>query len=137
MKKIALFAVVCCAFLLTGCNRNQQTYTTTTTYAFLNPVNVTRAEAIVTTINLYWDGDYVFTGNDMNYTDLKAKTKYISSVGAILARGGDIKTFMSGEDHFIYNLYRKADHTLLVSTKFYLDEEGNFTSERIVDNIEE
>ncbi|MBR4136171.1 MAG: hypothetical protein IKU03_07180 [Bacteroidales bacterium] len=137
MKKIALFALVCCAFVLSSCNRNQQTYVTTTDYVFLNPTNAISAKAIVSTINLYWDGEYVFTGNDVNYTDVKAKTKFISAVGAILARGGDIKQYMEGNDYFLYNLYRKSDNELLVSYKFYLEEDGDFTSQKIVDVVEE
>ncbi|MBO4488181.1 MAG: hypothetical protein J5741_00800 [Bacteroidales bacterium] len=137
MKKIALFALVCCAFVLSSCNRSQQTYVTTTDYVFLNPTNAISAKAIVNTINLYWDGEYVFTGNDVNYTDVKAKAKYISAVTAILARGGDIKQYMEGEDYFLYNLYRKADNELLVSYKFYVEEDGDFASQKLVDNVEE
>ena len=137
MKKLALFAIVCCAVVFSSCNRSQQTYTTTTDYMFLNPTNVISAKAIVNTISLYWDGDFVFTGNDVNYTDIKAKTKYISAVGAILARGGDIKEYMDETDFFTYNLYRKADMTLLISTKFYLDNDGKFTSEELYDNVED
>ncbi|MBR5019702.1 MAG: hypothetical protein IKX53_08745 [Bacteroidales bacterium] len=137
MKKIALFAIVCCAVVFSSCNRNQQTYTTSTEYMFAVPTNIISAKAIVNTINLYWDGDYVFTGNDVNYTDVKAKAKYISAVGAILARGGDIKVYMEDSDFFVYNLYRKADMALLVSTKFYINDEGKFTSEELYDNVED
>ena len=119
-----------------SCNRNQQTYTTTTEYFLLSPTDVISAKAVMGTINNYWNGDYTFTGNDVNYTDVKAKTKYLGSVAAILLHGGELKEYMPAETDFItYNMYRKSDNALLVSTKFYVDSDGDFTSEELTDNV--
>ncbi|MCR4964457.1 MAG: hypothetical protein K6A41_02245 [Bacteroidales bacterium] len=137
MKKIAFFALICCAMIFTGCNRAQQTYYTTTEFSFSNSENVTSVKAVLGTINLYWNGDYTFNGNDEAYTDLKAAAKYGESIIAILAHGNEIKTYMSGDDYFVYNLYRKSDNQLLESTKFFLDEDGDLDTEEIVDNVED
>ena len=94
------------------------------------------AKAVLGTINLYWDGEYTFTGNDEGYTDVKAKTKYVESKVAILAHGNEIKVHMGANDYFYYCLYRK-DNTLLEKTKFYIDEDGDFASVDEVDNVED
>ena len=136
MKKIALFAIVCCAMIFTSCNRDQHSYYTTTNFEFANNDDVIGAKAVLGTINLYWDGEYTFTGNDEGYTDVKAKTKYVESKVAILAHGNEIKVHMGANDYFYYCLYRK-DNTLLEKTKFYIDEDGDFASVDEVDNVED
>ncbi len=137
MKKIALFAIVCCAVVFSSCNRNQHAYYTTTNFTFADETNVIRVEAVMGTINLYWNGDYTFTGNDEGYTDVKAKTKYLESKVAISAHGNEIKEHMGADDYFYYKLYRKDGNVLLESTKYYLDADGNFTSTTEVDNVED
>ena len=136
MKKIALFAIVCCAMIFSSCNRDQHTYYTTTTYEFANHDNEVSTKAVLGTINLYWNGDYAFTGNDQSYTDLRAEAKYLEAVAAIIVHGDEIKVHMADGDKFNYRLYRKSDNVLLDDTQFYLDENGAFASEYIVDNVE-
>ena len=137
MKKIALFAIVCCAVVFSSCNRDQHAYYTTTNFNFANQDNVIRAEAVLGTINLYWNGEYTFTGNDEGYTDIKAETKYLESIAAIMLHGSEIKEHMDADDYFNYRLYRKGDNALLEDTKFYVDEDGDFASVKIADNVED
>lgn len=135
MKKIALFAIVCCAMVFTSCNRDQHSYYTTTNFNFANHDNEVSAKAVLGTINLYWDGEYTFTGNDEAYTDVRAEAKYIQAKVAILAHGNELKAHMDANDYFYYNLYRK-DNTLLEKTKFYIDADGDFDCVVEVDNVE-
>lgn len=137
MKKIALFACVCCAMIFSSCNRSQQTYTTTTEFFMLNPTNTVSVKAVLGTINSYWTGDYTFTGNDVDYTDLKAETKYVTAITAIMLHDDEIEEYMDATDYFLYNLYRKSDMTLLESTKFYVDAEGDLAYEKVVDNVDD
>ena len=136
MKKIALFAIVCCAMVFASCNRDQHTYYTTTNFSFADNDNVIRAEAVLGTINLYWNGEYTFTGNDEGYTDIKAEGKYLESVAAIMLHGNEIKEHMGANDYFNYRLYRKSDNALLEDTKFYLEDDGDFASVKVTDNVE-
>ena len=137
MKKIALFAIVCCAMVFTSCNRGQHAYYTTTNFEFSDNDNVIRTEAVLGTINLYWNGEYTFNGDNTGYTDVKAKAKYIESRTAIIAHGNELKANMGADDVFYYKMYRKEDNVLLESTKFYLNADGNFAYEIDVDNVEE
>ena len=123
--------------IFSSCNRDQHTYYTTVNYSQAeNTESVISIKAVLGTINLFWNGEYTFTGNDEGYTDIKAKTKYLESKAAILAHGSEIKVHMNADDYFYYRLYRK-DNTLLESTKFYLDEDGDFASVQEVDNVED
>jgi len=135
MKKFALFAIVCCAMVFSSCHRDQHTYYTTTNFEFANHDNEVSAKAVLGTINVYWNGDYTFTGNDEAYTDLRAEGKYLEALAAILLHGNEIKVHMDADDSFNYRLYRKSDNVLLEDTKFYLDEDGDFVSVSIADNV--
>ncbi|MBQ3751640.1 MAG: hypothetical protein II865_10120 [Bacteroidales bacterium] len=138
MKKIALLAIVCCAMVFSSCNRDQHTYYTSVSYSQAeNTESVISIKAVLGTINLFWNGDYTFTGNDEGYTDLKAQTKFVESKLAILAHGNEIKTHMAADDYFYYRMYRKDGNVLLEATKFYLDANGNLTSTDEVDNVED
>ena len=135
MKKIALFAIVCCAVIFSSCNRDQHSYYTTTVFNFAHHDDEVSAKAVLGTLNLYWDGEYTFTGNDEAYTDVRAEGKYLQAKVAILAHGNEIKAHMGANDYFYYNLYRK-DNTLLEKTKFYIDADGDFDCIVEVDNVE-
>lgn len=137
MKKLALLAIVCCAMVFTSCHRDQHTYYTTINFSQAeNTESVISIKAVLGTINVYWIGDYTFTGNDEGYTDVKAKAKYLESVAGILLHGSEIKTHMGADDYFNYKLFRKSDNVLLEDTKFYLNTDGNFNSAKIADNVE-
>ncbi|MBR4918435.1 MAG: hypothetical protein IKZ52_04375 [Bacteroidales bacterium] len=136
MKKIALLAIVCCAMVFSSCHRDQHTYYTTTNFEFDNHDNEVSAKAVLGTINVYWNGDYTFTGNDEGYTDIRAEAKYLECIAAILLHGNEIKVHMNADDYFNYRLYRKSDNVLLEDTKFYLDEDGYLASAKIADNVE-
>ncbi len=136
MKRIAFLAIVCCAMVFSSCHRDQHTYYTTTNFEFDNHDNEVSAKAVLGTINVYWNGDYTFTGNDEAYTDLRAEAKYLECVAAILLHGNEIKVHMNADDYFNYRLYRKSDNVLLEDTKFYLDEDGYLASAKIADNVE-
>lgn len=135
MKRIAFLAIVCCAMVFSSCHRDQHTYYTTTNFEFANHDNEVSAKAVLGTINVYWNGDYTFTGNDEAYTDLRAEGKYLEALAAILLHGNEIKVHMDADDYFNYRLYRKSDNVLLEDTKFYLDEDGDFVSVSIADNV--
>ncbi len=129
--------MVCGALILSSCNRDQHTYYTTLSYSQPETSeSVISIKAVLGTINLFWNGDYTLTGNDERYTDLKAKAKYLESETAILTHGNDIKAYMDADDYFYYRMYRKRDNSILESTKFYLDEDGDFTFVEDVDNVE-
>ena len=137
MKKIALFAIVCCAIVFSSCHRDQHTYYTTVNYSQPdNTESVISIKAVLGTINLFWNGDYTFTGNDEGYTDIKAEAKYLESIAAIMLHGSDIKVHMGPDDFFNYRLYRSSDNVMLEDTKFYLDEDGDFASVKVADNVE-
>lgn len=137
MKRIAFFAIVCCAMVFASCNRDQHTYYTTVTYSQpTSSESVISIKAVLGTINLFWNGDYTFTGNDEGYTDIKAETKYLESVAAIVLHGNEIKVHMGADDYFNYRLYRKSDNVLLEDTKFYLEDDGGFASVKLTDNVE-
>lgn len=136
MKRIAFLAIVCCAMVFSSCHRDQHTYYTTTNFEFADHDNEVSAKAVLGTINVYWNGDYTFTGNDEAYTDLRAEAKYLECVAAILLHGNEIKVHMNADDYFNYRLYRKSDNVLLEDTKFYLDEDGYLASAKIADNVE-
>lgn len=124
--------------VFSSCNRDQHTYYTSVSYSQAeNTESVISIKAVLGTINLFWNGDYTFTGNDEGYTDLKAQTKFVESKLAILAHGNEIKTHMAADDYFYYRMYRKDGNVLLESTKFYLDANGNLTSTDEVDNVED
>ena len=124
--------------VFSSCNRDQHTYYTSVSYSQAeNTESVISIKAVLGTINLFWNGDYTFTGNDEGYTDLKAQTKFVESKLAILAHGNEIKTHMAADDYFYYRMYRKDGTVLLDATKFYLDADGNFTSTDEVDNVED
>ena len=124
--------------VFSSCNRDQHTYYTSVSYSQAeNTESVISIKAVLGTINLFWNGDYTFTGNDEGYTDLKAQTKFVESKLAILAHGNEIKTHMAADDYFYYRMYRKDGNGLLEATKFYLDADGNFTSTDEVDNVED
>ena len=137
MKKIALFAIVCCAMVFTSCNRGQHAYYTSTDFEFASNDNVIRTEAVLGTINLYWNSEFTFNGDNVSYTDVKAKAKYVESRSAIILHGNELKANMEANDCFYYRLYRKEDNVLLESTKFYLDDNGNFAYVIDVDNVED
>lgn len=138
MKKIALFAIVCCAMVFASCNRDQHTYYTTVNYSQPeSTASVISLKAVLGTITLFWNGDYTFTGNDEGYTDIKAETKYLESVAAIMLHGSELKEHMGADDYFNYRLYRKSDNVLLEDTKFYLEDDGDFASVKVADNVED
>jgi len=136
MKKLVLFAMVCCAMVLTSCNKDQHTYYTTTNYELSSNDNVTSVKAILGTINLYWNGNYTFTGDNEDYTDVLAETKFLESRAAILLHGDELKPYMNDGGCFYYNLYSSDDNELLESVKFYV-EDDTFTSEVVEDNVED
>ena len=135
MKRIAFLAIICCAVVFSSCHRDQHTYYTTTNFEFANHDNEVSAKAVLGTINVYWNGDYTFTGNDEVYTDLRAEAKYLECITAILLHGNEIKVHMDADDYFNYRLYKKDDNTLLEDTKFYIDDNGNLASVSIADNV--
>ena len=135
MKRIAFLAIVCCPMVFSSCHRDQHTYYTTTNFEFANHDNEVSAKAVLGTINVYWNGDYTFTGNDEVYTDLRAEAKYLECITAILLHGNEIKVHMDADDYFNYRLYKKDDNTLLEDTKFYIDDNGNLASVSIADNV--
>ena len=135
MKRIAFLAIVCCTMVFSSCHRDQHTYYTTTNFEFANHDNEVSAKAVLGTINVYWNGDYTFTGNDEVYTDLRAEAKYLECITAILLHGNEIKVHMDADDYFNYRLYKKDDNTLLEDTKFYIDDNGNLASVSIADNV--
>jgi hypothetical protein len=138
MKKLALLAIVCCAMVFSSCHRDQHTYYTTLSFSQAdNTESVISIKAVLGTINVFWNGEYTFTGNDEGYTDVKAKAKYVESKVGILAHGGEIKEHMAADDYFYYRLYRKSDNALLEATKFYLDADGIFSSVDEIDNVED
>ena len=137
MKKLALLAIACCAMLFSSCHRDQHTYYTTINYSKSEDhVDVISIKAVLGTINVLWNGDYTFTGNDEGYTDVKAKAKYLESVAGIMLHGNEIKVHMGADDYFNYKLFRKSDNVLLEDTKFFLEEDGDFASAKIADNVE-
>ncbi|MCR4680215.1 MAG: hypothetical protein K5636_01210 [Bacteroidales bacterium] len=135
MKKIALFAFVCLAMVFSSCNRGQQTYKTTMDYVFINPADGISTKAIVESINSYWLGDFTFNGDNADYTDVKALTKYDAAIAAIMLRNGDLKGYFSDTDCMIYNLYRTTETVpvLVKSTKFSLNSDGNLTTTELTD----
>ena len=123
--------------LFSSCHRDQHTYYTTINYSKSEDhVDVISIKAVLGTINVLWNGDYTFTGNDEGYTDVKAKAKYLESVAGIMLHGNEIKVHMGADDYFNYKLFRKSDNVLLEDTKFFLEEDGDFASAKIADNVE-
>lgn len=141
MKKFLVLAIACCAFAFTGCNRSQTTYTATFEYSFANPENATSVKAILNSIDVMWTGDYTFTGNDVNYTDLKADAKFRSAIAGILLHRSDLATYFEEGDILNYKLYRNGDDGmephLLIGYEFKLNENGNLSDNELYNAIGE
>ncbi len=136
MKRITLFAIVCCTVLFSSCYKPQETYTTKTVYTIEDPANEISLKAVLGTVKSYWDGSYTFSGMEQGICDLKATTKYLTSVTGILSNGNDIKKYLEDGDSFTYTLTRDSDNKILVSTKFYKNADGYLDAEEIVSNVE-
>lgn len=138
MKKLALLAIVCCAFVFTSCHRDQHTYNASVTeYHFANHDNEVSVKTTLKNLSAFWEGNYAWKG-DVNFTDLKADWRFdIESVTTINANfDSKLKEYFEEGDYFIYTLKRIEDdgtETILHQYK-YTQNGGTEILDLIVEN---
>jgi len=139
MKKLALFAIVCCTLVLSSCYRPQQSYNAAITdWHIANAENLVSTKAVISTVHAFWEGDYAYKGLTTDLSDLKAKTRFLESYTALLVHGSEITPYMAADDYFIYTLNRTTDGgALVMQVKVYVDANGNLAVEELYDNVTE
>ena len=123
MKKLAILACVCMALVFSGCHREQHTYTAAVTeYHFANHDNEVSVKAVLNSLSNFWEGDYTWKGNNLDWADVQADARFtLESYAAITLNFDKMAQYFEEGDYFIYTLTRKDDNTKLHEYKFTKD----------------
>lgn len=119
MKKLALFAFVCIAFVFTGCNKEQHTYNASMEYHFANHDDEVAVRAVLKSMKTYWEGDYTWNGS-VDWADVQAETRFsMESIVTIVANfDSKLKEYFHEGDYMLYTLTRKEDNKIIWQYKF-------------------
>ena len=129
MKKTFFIILSCCLLLCAGCKKENfvsNTYKASFDYHFSNPTNQHSVETLLNNYSSVWMSEIELTLVSTGTTDAEAKTKFETSVIAVLSKGPSLMPFFDGNDYMIYTLERTTpgnDKTLR-QVKFYKGSNG-------------
>ncbi|MCQ2284690.1 MAG: hypothetical protein MJZ57_07305 [Bacteroidales bacterium] len=133
MKKLAVLAIVCLSLVCSSCYRDSNTYNASITEShFANHDNETSVNAVLKTINSFWDGDYSYKGLSTLEADVKADLRFVSAVTAINLHNTELADYFEEGDYFIYTLTRTTGGDNVILHQYKITKDG---SEEILDIV--
>jgi hypothetical protein len=129
MKKTFFIILSCCLLLCAGCKKEDfvsNTYKASFNYHFNNPNNQHSVEILLNNYNTVWMSEIELTLISTASTDIEAKTKFATSVTAVLTKGPSLMPFFDDNDYMIYTLERttSGNEKTLRQVKFFKGSNG-------------
>ena len=132
MKKTFFIILSCCLLLCAGCKKENfvsNKYKASFEYHFSNPTNQHSVETLLNNYSSVWMSEIELTLISTGTTDAEAKTKFETSVIAVLSKGNSLNPFFDTNDYMIYTLQRTTpgNEKILHQVKFF-NNNGHFDS---------
>lgn len=129
MKKLFFIALSCCVLLCCGCNKDNlvtNQYKAYFDYYIEDVNNQHSVETLLENWDSVWISEIDLTLINTNTTDAEAKTKFQTSVTAVLSKKNSLEPFFVGDDYMIYTLKRTTpgNEKVLRQVKFYKTSNG-------------
>ena len=136
MKKSFFIILSCCLLLCTGCKKEDfvsNTYRASFDYYFANPSNQETVEKLLNNWSSVWISEIELTLVSTATTDIEAKTKFSTSVTAVLTKGPSLMPFFDANDYMVYTLERTipGNEKTLRQVKFHKGSNGKIDHENL------
>ena len=136
MKKTFFIILSCCLLLLAGCSKDDfvsNTYKASFDYHLSNSTNQHTVETLLDNNNSIWMSEIELTLVSTSTTDAEAKTKFETSVIAVLAEGHNLMPFFEANDYMVYTLKRTTpgNEKILRQVKFHKGSNGKIDHENL------